>query len=82
MINETNGGEKSFVPKPDRERGVGEKGNTRLDDVSVFPFGDAVLLRCMWASQTVLDTSMIKETCKAMIFATAIGLNSTIFGRQ
>jgi hypothetical protein len=48
-VDQVDCSKKGLVPEADRERGVGEKGNVCLHNMPVFPFCNAILLRCMRA---------------------------------
>jgi hypothetical protein len=48
-VDQVDRGKKGLVPEADRERGVGEQGNACLHNMPVFPFCNAILLRCMRA---------------------------------
>jgi hypothetical protein len=50
-----------------------------FDNVSVFSFGGAVLLVCVWAGDVVSDTMITKISMETAVFTTPIGLHTFNF---
>ena len=59
--------------------GMGEKGDACLYNVSVFPFGNDVLLGCMRACVTVLNACLVEIAREATILTSPIGLHNANF---
>jgi hypothetical protein len=81
-VDEIDSGEESLIPEPNRERGVGKKGNARLDDVPMLALSNAVLLRGVRACHAVFNASAIKEARETTILASSVHLNCTNFGLE
>jgi hypothetical protein len=58
---------------------MGEEGDARLDDVAMFPLGDAILLRRVWASNTMVNTGVIKIFGETSVLAATIRLHHANF---
>jgi hypothetical protein len=78
-VDQVEGCEESLVPETNRKRGMGEEGDARLDDVAMFPLGDAVLLRRVWASNTMVNTGVIKIFGETSVLAATIRLHHANF---
>jgi hypothetical protein len=70
---------KGLIPKTNRERRVCEQGKADFNNMSRLTFVYAILLGCVWASNTMknaLRGDVVRET---KIFAAPVGLKNTNF---
>jgi hypothetical protein len=61
---------------------VSKEGKPRLNQVSVFALSNPVLLRSVWARDTMNYTGVLKILMQTMVFPTPIRLNRLDLGVQ
>lgn len=79
-VNEVTSSEKSFIPKMQWERRMGEECKACLNKMAVFTLRNPILLRCMRARNTMGNANTLEIFVETMIFPSPVRLNSPNFG--
>jgi hypothetical protein len=78
-IDEMNGSKKSLIPIFEWHGCICKKGQTNLNNVSMFALSRAILLMCMWTRYKMSYPYSLEEGIKLLILSSPIRLHSNNF---